>query len=171
MNKSTKKLTKKSMTKSTKISGDITQVCQDAEDAYSGGLQCAEAVVHAIRKNLAPQMPEALVSAASGFSVGVGGGGCLCGAVSGGVLALGYFFGRTFPTTITDPQSQKTIVLAHELQEAFKAKHSVLCCHVLTKGLEIDSTEQRAYCAAFVGSAAAITAEIITEIITEEGGK
>lgn len=26
---------------------------------------------------------------------GIGGSGCVCGAVTGGVLALGYFFGRT----------------------------------------------------------------------------
>ena len=156
------------MTKSTQIDDKILQIRQDAEEAYcGGGLQCAEAVVHAIRKNLAPTMPEALVCAASGFPVGVGGGGCLCGAVSGGVLALGYFFGRTFPTTITDPQSQKTIVLAHELQDAFKAKHNVLCCHVLTKEQEIGSDKQRAHCAAYVGDAAVITAEIIAR----EGGK
>jgi len=90
---------------------------------------CAEAVVTAVRNHLAPDMPKEYISAASGFSMGVGGAGCLCGVVSGGVMCLGYFFGRDFPTTITDPDSQKTITLSYQLQEAFKNQFGTLCCH------------------------------------------
>ena len=31
---------------------------------------------------------------ASGFPVGMGGSGCTCGAVVGGIMAIGMFFGR-----------------------------------------------------------------------------
>jgi C_GCAxxG_C_C family probable redox protein len=34
---------------------------------------------------------------ASGFPVGIGGSGCTCGAIAGGVMAIGMFFGRTSP--------------------------------------------------------------------------
>jgi C_GCAxxG_C_C family probable redox protein len=47
------------------------------------------------------------------FPVGIGKSKCVCGAVSGGVMALGYFFGRTKGG---DPKVQNTLELANELQ-------------------------------------------------------
>ncbi|WP_245547365.1 C-GCAxxG-C-C family protein [Halobacteroides halobius] len=40
-------------------------------------------------------MPPEMVKLASGFSIGIGKSKCLCGAVSGGVMALGLNYGRT----------------------------------------------------------------------------
>jgi C_GCAxxG_C_C family probable redox protein len=86
----------------------------------------------------------------------------MCGAVSGAVVALGYFFGRTTPTTPTDPKSTKTMELAFELQEAFRKNHKgVLCCHIHTKDMDMASGEYKAQCVAFTGEMAAKTAEII----------
>lgn len=138
----------------------IQQVQHDAEEIYkSGELQCAEAIVLSIIKNVDPEIPEVLIPAASGFSIGVGGAQCMCSAVSAAVLCLGYFFGRTFPTTITDPQSSKTIELAYELQEDFKNKNKVLCCQILRKGAEDGELSEK--CIGMVGNTAAKTAEII----------
>jgi len=104
----------------------IGLVQHDAEDIYkSGELQCAEAIVHSIIKNVDPDMPEAMIHASSGFSVGVGQSQCMCSTVSAAVLCLGYYFGRSFPTTLTDPNSLKTLSLAHELQDSFKSKNKV----------------------------------------------
>jgi len=138
----------------------IEKIRADAEEAFkTGEFLCAGAVAHSIRKNIAPDMD--LVSAASGFSVGVGGSLCMCGTVSAAVLCLGYFFGRDFPTTITDPQSLKTITLAYELQESFKNKHKALCCHIHNKGKDMEAGEHIEQCSAFVGDAAAMAAQII----------
>jgi len=140
----------------------IEKVRSDAEEAYkTGGFSCSEAVVHSVRQNIAPQMPKEFISAATGFGGGVGRARCLCGAVSGAVMCLGYFFGRDFPTTITDPQSLQTIKLAFELQESFKAKHEVLCCHVHTKDMDITTGENKKSCAVFVGDMAEMTAQIV----------
>lgn len=38
---------------------------------------------------------ENIVKMASGFPIGMGKEGCLCGAVSGGQMALGMVYGRT----------------------------------------------------------------------------
>lgn len=133
---------------------------ETAQTAYTTGThQCAEAVVYAVCQNLAPDMPPSVLAAATGFSAGVGGARCMCGALSAGVICLGYFFGRSFPTTTTDPHSLKTLALAHELQAHFKDNYKVLCCHVHTK--EGHTKESQANCAAFVGEVAAKTAEII----------
>jgi C_GCAxxG_C_C family probable redox protein len=86
----------------------------------------------------------------------------MCGAVSGSVIALGYFFGRTVPSTPADPKSVNAIKLAGEVQQNFRDAHQgVLCCHVHLKGLEIGSEEHRTQCEGFTGEMTAKTAEII----------
>ena len=141
---------------------DIEKVRRDAEEVFGlGSLCCSEAIVHSIRNNIAPEMPEALVASASGFPIGVGRSQCMCGAVTGGVVCLGYFFGRIQPTTPADPKSQKCLELAYELQDSFKKNHNVLCCHVHLKNVEMGSGAHNAQCAAFTGEMAAKTAEII----------
>ena len=139
----------------------ITKVKLDAEEACrTGEFCCSEAVVYSVRKNIDPGMPIEMVSSASGFATGVGGSKCMCGAVSGAVICLGYFFGRIQPTTITDPKSQKCMTLAYELQESFRKSHKVLCCHVHVKGMDMASSERKEQCAGFAGEMAAKTAEI-----------
>lgn len=140
----------------------LAQVKEDAEELFrTGGFYCSEALVASIRKNLAPEMPEAMIAAASGFPVGVGRSKCMCGAVSGGVLCMGYLFGRTGPSTPQDPKSQKALALTNELQASFRQNHrGVLCCSVHTKGMDMASGEHKAQCVAFTGEMAAKTAEI-----------
>jgi C_GCAxxG_C_C family probable redox protein len=141
----------------------IKQVKHDAEEVFRiGGFYCSEAIISSVRKNIDPDMPAAMVSAGSGFPIGVGRAKCMCGAVSGAVVCLGYFFGRTTPTTPTDPKSTKCMELAFELQECFRKNHSgVLCCHIHTKGMDMASGEHKAQCVAFTGEMAEKTAEII----------
>jgi len=141
---------------------NIAKIKKEAEDIYAeGGFYCSEAVVYSIRNNIAPEMPEAFISATSGFPVGVGCSRCMCGAVTGAVTCLGYFFGRVQPTTPTDPKSQKCIALAYELQDSFKQNHKVLCCHVHLKDVTPGSPEQKSQCVGFTGEMAAKLAEII----------
>ena len=140
----------------------IKQVQYDAEEVFRiGGFYCSEAIVSSIRKNIAPEMPIELVAAASGFPIGVGRAKCMCGAISGAVIALGYFFGRTHPSTITDPKSQKCMELAHEAKERFRTNHKTLCCHIHVAGMDLASGEHKKQCVAFTGEMAAITAELI----------
>jgi len=142
---------------------NIDKIKREAEEIFRlGGFYCSEAIVSSIRKNIAPEMPIELVAAASGFPIGVGRSKCMCGAISGAVIALGYFFGREQPTTPTDPKSQKCIQLAYELQESFRKNHDgVLCCHIHVKDLDLANGEHRPQCIAFTGEMAQKTAEII----------
>ena len=141
----------------------IKKVKEDAEEIFRlGGFYCSEAIVSSVRKNIAPEMPAELVSAASSFPIGLGRSKCMCGAVSGGAICIGYFFGRCQPTTITDPTSVNCLKLANELQESFRKNHKgVLCCSVHTKGMDMASGEHKAQCVAFTGEMAQKTAEII----------
>jgi len=101
-----------------KISGR----CQsEAEALYrSGTHHCAEAVMEAIRKNYAPEVPEAVVNTVSGFGGGSG-AGCLCGAVSGGTVALGLVL----------HDKKATTHLTKQLHTWFKEKYGVTCCKTI----------------------------------------
>jgi len=138
----------------------IKQVQYDAEEVFRiGGFYCSEAIVSAIRKNFAPEMPEALIAAASGFPIGVGRSKCICGAISGGVIALGYFFAQE---SGADGKTCKSVELASELQQSFRDNHrGVSCCHIHTKGMDMASGEHKKQCVMFTGEMAAKTAEII----------
>lgn len=140
----------------------IAKIRKDAEDLY-GGLYCSEAVVSAIRTNFELDVPEEVIGMASGFPVGIGGSRCLCGAVSGGLLALGLFFGRSQPN---DPKIGKIMELAAELHDWFKVANgkNVLCCRILIKGMEAGSKEHLDQCTFFTG----LVAEKVAEIIVRE---
>lgn len=141
---------------------DVQKVREDAEAYFQrGNYYCSEALVASVRDNIAPDMPEALIAAASGFPVGVGRSKCMCGAVSGAVISLGYVFGRTAPSSPADPKSVKSLELANEVQQAFRDSHRVLCCSVQTKGMDMASGEHKAQCVALTGEMAQKTAEII----------
>ena len=134
----------------------IRQVQYDAEEVFRiGGFYCSEAIVSSIRKNIDPNMPAELISAASGFPIGVGRSKCMCGAISGAVIALGYFFGK-------DTGRDKCMELSYELQESFRKNHQgTLCCHIHIKGMDLLSGEHKKQCVAFTGEMARKTAELI----------
>ena len=99
----------------------------------------------------------------SGMSVGVGRSGCMCGALNGGVLALGLFFGRTEQNGPKDPKVVKCMELTNELHHWFmeaNGKHSS-CCRVLTKEFDMGKGEHKEQCIGFTGLCAGQVAEIV----------
>jgi C_GCAxxG_C_C family probable redox protein len=137
----------------------IKKIKTEAEEAYRrGDFYCSEAIVSSIKNNFELDMPDEMIAMASGFPVGIGKSKCVCGAVSGGVMCLGYFFGRTKGG---DPKVQRNLALANELQESFKTNHKVLCCKVLTHGMDMGSGQHKKQCISFTGEIAEKTAEII----------
>lgn len=138
----------------------IKKIKEDAEELYrKGDFFCSEAIVASIRDNFQLDMPEEMIAMASGFPVGIGRSKCVCGAISGGVICIGYFFGRTKGG---DTKVNRTLELANELQEEFRKNHKVLCCSVHTKGMDMGSGEHKAQCVAFTGEVAETAAKIIT---------
>ncbi|WDV44474.1 C-GCAxxG-C-C family protein [Clostridiaceae bacterium M8S5] len=137
----------------------ISKIRHDAEEEFrAGNFYCSEAVVYSIKNNFNIDMSDDMIAMASGFPVGIGKSKCVCGAVSGGILTLGYFFGRKKGG---DKKVQKTLELANELQESFRKNHGCLCCHVQTKGMDMGSGEHKSQCISFTGEIAQKTAEII----------
>lgn len=139
-------------------------VKETAEQLFRDGkYYCSEAVMASILSHFKLDVPKDVIAMASGFPVGIGKSKCVCGAVSGGVMALGLLFGRTEGSTPKDPASVKTLEICNELQTYFKENHKVLCCHILTKGMDMSSGEHKDQCIGFTGEIAKKTAELILE--------
>ncbi|MEC9489277.1 MAG: C-GCAxxG-C-C family protein [Halanaerobium sp.] len=137
----------------------IKKIRNDAEELFrKGDFYCSEAITYSIKENFALDMPDEMVAMASGFPIGIGRSKCVCGALSGGILTLGYFFGRTKGG---DPKVERTLELANELQQKFKDNHQVLCCHIHTRGMDMGSGEHKAQCISFTGEVAENLARII----------
>lgn len=145
----------------------IKKITKDAEELFRGGFFCSEAVVSAIRSNFELDVPEEVIAMASGFPVGIGRSKCLCGAVSGGVMAIGLIFGRTVQK---DPQVEQTLALSKELHDWFKSANgkNALCCRILTKEFDMGAGEHKEQCIRFTGMVAGKVAEMI---VREKGLK
>lgn len=138
----------------------VNKIGRDAEELFRGGFFCSEALMSAIRSNFELDVPEEVIAMASGFPVGIGRSKCLCGAVSGGVMALGLFFGRTAQG---DPKVEKNLAVAKELHDYFKEANgkNSMCCRVLTKEFDMSKGEHKEQCIKFTGMVARKVAEII----------
>jgi len=147
---------------------NLKEIRKEAEGYYANGdYYCSEAIVATIRNQFQVDMPIEAIAMASGFSVGVGGAKCICGAVSGGILCIGYFFGRTNPK---DLKVNKTLELAKELHDYFIDKNKVLCCRILTKDMTLGSETHMKQCVSFTGDIAVKTAEILARELKIECG-
>lgn len=111
---------------------NVEELKQDAVEVFHNGFTCSESVIYAIRKHFDLDLPDDVIAMSSGFPWGLGGGGCICGALAGGTMCLGYFFGRRTPGESVD----KCFQLTHEFHDYFKETCGGTCCRVLTKGKE-----------------------------------
>lgn len=140
---------------------DLDIVRAKAEEYYrSGDFYCSEAVVKTIIETFDDTISLDVVKAASGFPVGIGGAGCTCGAISGGVMSIGLFFGRN---EAKDASVGKAMQLSAELYHKFTNNHKISCCKMLTRGLELGSEKHMDQCISFTGEMAYEAAKIIVE--------
>ena len=124
-------------------------------------LECAEAVLSVLNRSFRGGLPDALaVRLASGFPEGLAGSGCLCGALSGAVMALGLYLGRNGPGLGRGQQVKSAVDV---LQRDFRFIYQSNCCRVLTKGLEYGSRAHQAHCARISGETARIATRILLE--------
>jgi C_GCAxxG_C_C family probable redox protein len=147
---------------------DPARVRRTAEAYYrSGQFYCSEAIVRTIRDEFRLGYPDSIVRLASGFPIGIGSAGCACGAVTGGVMAIGMVFGRDRPG---DPSIDRCLALARELHTRFVRDHGCVCCRTLTRGMELKSPTHIEQCVSFTGEVAEETAKIILRELDAPAG-
>lgn len=126
----------------------------------SKGYMCSEAVVRAINEGMELNLPLEVLSSASSFGGGMG-GGCLCGALSGGQLVLGAVIGRT--SVLENPSRIK--IASAELYDYFKSYNKATCCRVLTAKFDKSKGEHKPHCAKLVMMVSEKVSEILEKNI------
>lgn len=141
----------------------------------SGG--CAQSALAGIFEVLGVE-DEGVFKAATGMSDGVGlTGDGHCGAISGGTMAIGYFFGRSTADAGKIMKQVRACRLAKKLHDAFVAQYGTCRCADLQNKLIgrfynlYDPEEMKAAtavgmpekCAALVGETARMAVRIILE--------
>lgn len=139
---------------------DIDKMNEDAMDVFYNGFTCAETVIYTLRKHLDLAIPDEVIAASSGFPWGLGGGGCICGALAGGTMCIGIETGKTTPQQERNPACFE---LTNQLHDAFKEECKGVCCRVLMRGLERDDPQRKKNCAEYVKASLRITADLLEE--------
>lgn len=121
------------------------------------GYNCAQAVACALAPEIGADA-EACYVLSEGFGGGMGGHTETCGAISGGVMALGQV--SSGGTALSGTTKKRTYELTRELVERFGAKNgSTICCELKGAGCEHGPLRS---CPGCIEDAVKITAEIIT---------
>ena len=124
-------------------------------------LMCSEAVLGVLNQGLKGGLPpEMAVRLTSGLPEGFGGGGCTCGALTAGVIALGLFLGRNGPGILNN---RRVYTASKELHDHFKQKFGTTCCRVLTKNIQFGQDYNFKLCARRTGEVAEKAARLILD--------
>ncbi len=125
-----------------------------------GGFNCAESVLRGVAQALSLPLDDALLMAATPFGGGIGRAGAVCGALSGGVMALGLAFGRTEPSP-----ERKEVAYGHatNLWQRFVEQAGNESCRVIN-ALGFDHPDHKALCTRIVAAGARLAAE---ELLSE----
>jgi len=141
----------------------LNKVEEDAEQLFRTGTYfCSEAVVQTINELLGMPFSADVVKLASGFPIGMGKSGCLCGAVSGGQMALGMVYGRVEGEPMQDKMFDKAKGLHDYIMKEYKSN----CCRVITKewqGDNFKSPERKNHCITITGKVARWVANELIE--------
>jgi C_GCAxxG_C_C family probable redox protein len=141
----------------------LNRVQADSEELYRNGTYfCSESVVQTINELLGKPFDPSVVKLASGFPIGMGKAGCLCGAVSGGQMALGMVYGRVEG----EAMQEKMFELSKGLHDYIKSEYKSTCCRVITRewaGDDFKSAERKNHCITITGKVARWVANELIE--------
>ena len=140
------------------MSGIEQEVFKRAEKYFEQGYNCAQAVALSNIERLG-RSTENIIPLAAGLGHGLS-AGCTCGALSGGVLAIGLILSK--PET---KGFDKVVAgAAAELHQRFVKEFEVTCCRSLRKKL---SPFKNARCKNITAVTAAITWEVLAARIKD----
>ncbi len=132
----------------------LDQIQAKAEELFrSGTFFCSEAVVSVLNQYMDYPYGDDVVRLASSFPIGMGKAQCLCGAVSGGQMALGMAYGRLEG----EAMQAKMFPVAKALHDHVVKDYGATCCRVITRqwaGDNFASPERKAHCIHITGDVA-----------------
>ena len=123
----------------------IQQIGQRARNLYlTRQLLCTEAVVETLNEALNGGLSKTQVVALTApFCVALGESGCMCGALSGAVIACGLFLGNQNPYR----HRKQMRASARQLHDEFKSRNGATCCSALIRKVKHDEASHFRQCA------------------------
>ena len=92
---------------------------------FHSGFNCAESIMKAFVELYSKNRNRSMTKFASGFGGGIGGSHCeTCGALTGGIIAISWLFGRTDPSD----DKQKVLSLSAEFRSLFLKRYNSTNC-------------------------------------------
>ena len=123
-------------------------------------LLCSEAILVTLNGGLKGGFSEDQAMAmAAPFAIAMGDSGCLCGALSGAVLACGLFLGNNGPYR----HRREMRECARHLHDEFKKANGATCCRVLSSKVKDDKKAHFLQCAELSAEATGMAARLILE--------
>lgn len=114
---------------------------------------CAESVLATLNRAFGGALDEAtVVRLGSGFCRGMGGAGCVCGALAAAQMINGFFLG---PHCRQGLSKKEFTPLARQLHDQFRERFGATCCRVL---LKLRKEKQGAACPDISAGAAELAA-------------
>jgi C_GCAxxG_C_C family probable redox protein len=140
--------------------GDRQRLLARIEEDFQGGWHCAEVIFARLGRHRDPAFDPGLVRLAGGFAGGMVAGTEACGALSGGILLLGYLYGRRH----TGEDEDRCRELVGRFVRRFRSELGGTTCHHFTGGERDPAIHRR--CTALVVRAA----EILLDVLPGYGG-
>ena len=143
------------------IEGLIGELKERSRNLYlSRRLLCSEAVLVTLNNGLNGGLTEdQAVAMAAPFAIAMGDSGCICGALSGAVLACGLFLGGNRPYRHRWEMRES----ARHLHDEFKKSGGATCCRVLSRHVRDDKKAHYMQCADLTAEATGMAARLILE--------
>lgn len=105
------------------------KTAEDAVALFKKGYACSEACLLAFEANTEIRFSDESKRGMSAFVEGIGGSGCICGALSGSVFILSTLGGRV---TLDEPVD-KLKKAARQLHDDFRQEFKCACCRIIKK--------------------------------------
>lgn len=111
---------------------------EKAISKFVSGYNCSQSVFYAFCEELHME-PDTALKISSGFGGGIGRKGEVCGAVTGGIMALGAKYGRGEKEDGT--AADATYAKTREFMSQFAGKHGSCLCRELLNGCNLATEE------------------------------
>ncbi len=138
------------------------EIEQRVFDYYQSGFNCAEALSRAVAESYAKEIHTIIHGVATGFGGGIGASRAeTCGALTGGIIAIGCLFGRKEPKD----DKKAAYELAAEFRKKFIEAFGSSTCRTILEGF--GEQENRIECKKMTVRAAGILCTLLDGVISK----
>jgi len=122
---------------------------------------CSESILQVINAGFSGGLSaEAALSLADGFCGGMGGAGCICGALSSSIMALGLFLSPHRPDGLGKKEFQ---AVCRQMHDQFQDRFGSTCCRNLIKEFAHSRRQRRHFCGDLTGEAAGLAGRLLLD--------